>query len=218
MKALGNIYLTWRKSKGQSRITVGVIKRNVTDGVRFQYIQDGIRKAKTEGFTCFTDFPDTDKIYTENVLDILGKRLTNPDREDIQKYYDFWEIKPEYKQDKFYLLAHTQGLLATDNFEFLADYSPIEGLSFISEICGLSHTNPSPNMVEEGEELTWKLNKLNQFDSKAVGVYKGNFYLGNVKLIHCNVFHKSGGESLKIKVKSIEKNGHLNRVFINISF
>lgn len=218
MKAIGNIYLTWRKGKGKSRIPVGVIKRNVTEGIRFQYIEEGLKKAKDEGFTYFTDFPNTnkEKIYSENVLDILGKRLTNPERTDIQKYYDFWEIKPEYKNDKFYLLAHTQGLLATDNFEFLADYSPKEGLSFISEICGLSINKLPSDSIEVGDELNWKLNKKNQYDSNAVEVFKNDTFLGHVKLIHCNVFHKSGGENLKIKVKSIEKNGHLNRVFINI--
>lgn len=220
MRSIGNIYLTWRKGKGHSRIPVGVIKRNATDGVRFQYIEDGLKKAQRDGFVNFTDFPDTstDKVYNENVLEILGKRLTNSDRADIQKYFDFWEIRPEYKDDKYYLLAHTQGLLATDNFEFLADYSPIEGLNFISEICGLSYSKPANDLLVEGEQLSWKYNKLNLFDNKAVEVYKGNFRIGNVKLIHCNVFHKQGGEKLKIKVKSIERNGHLNRVFINISF
>ena len=220
MKAIGNIYLTWRKGKGHSRIPVGVIKRNVTNGVRFQYIEKGLKKAYKDGFVNFTDFPDTsiNKVYTENVLEILGKRLTNPDRADIQKYYDFWEIKPEHKDEKYYLLAHTQGLLATDNFEFLADYSPIQGLSFISEICGLSYTKPANDLLIEGEELSWKYNKLNLFDNKAVEVYKGGFRIGNVKLIHCNIFHKPGGDKLKIKVKSIEKNGFLNRVFIIISF
>ncbi len=217
MKAIGNIYLTWRKGKGNSRTAIAVIKRNVTNGVRFQYIESGVEKATLEGFKGFTDFPDTNKVYNENVLEILGKRLTNPDRDDIQKYYDFWEIRPEFKNDKYYLLAHTQGLLATDNFEFLADYSPVAGLSFISEICGLSHTHPTVDLFKEGEILNWKLNKQNPYDNKAVEVYKGDFRLGNVKLIHCNVFHKPGAGNLKIKVKSIEQNGHLNRVFIIIS-
>lgn len=219
-KFIGNIYLTWRKGKGHSRIPVGVIKRNATDGVRFQYIEDGLKKAQKDGFVNFTDFPDTsiNRVYNENVLEILGKRLTNSDRADIQKYYDFWEIKPQHKDDKYYLLAHTQGLLATDNFEFLADYSPIAGLNFISEICGLSHTKPANDLLIEGEELLWKHNKYNLFDNKSVEVYKNGTRLGNVKLIHCNVFHKPGGDKLKIRVKSIEKNGHLNRVFINIFF
>lgn len=218
MKAIGNIYLTWRKGKGNSRTAVGVIKRNATDGIRFQYIDKGITKARNEGFSGFADFPDTSRIYNENVLEIIAKRLTNSERSDIQKYYDFWEIKPEYINDKYYLLAQTQGMLATDNFEFLADYSPIEGLCFISEICGLSHTMPMADAISEGEELSWRFNKKNPYDNKAVEVYKGDFRLGNVKLIHCNVFHKPGGDKLKIKVKSIERNGHINRVFINVSF
>lgn len=218
MKAIGNIYLTWRKGKGNSRTAVGVIKRNATDGIRFQYIDKGIMKARNEGFSVFADFPDTSRIYKENVLEIIAKRLTNSERSDIQKYYDFWEIKPEFVNDKYYLLAQTQGMLATDNFEFLADYSPIEGLSFISEICGLSHTKPMADAISEGEELSWRFNKKNPYDNKAVEVYKGDFRLGNVKLIHCNVFHKPGGDKLKIKVKSIERNGHINRVFINVSF
>jgi hypothetical protein len=218
VKAIGNIYLTWRKGKGSSRKRVGVIKRNSNTGVTFSYIEKGVLEAEKEGFTPYVDFPDISKIYVENVLDIFGQRLIKTERPDSQKYLDFWAIDSKYKDNKFYLLAHTQGLLATDNFEFLADYNPIKGLSFISEICGLSHTNPPLDIISEGEELKWKYNKSNSYDNKAIEVYKGDTYLGNVKLIHCKVFHKSGGNKLKITVKSIEKNGHINRVFIKISF
>jgi hypothetical protein len=218
MKAIGNIYLTWRKGIGYSRIPIGVIRRNVTEGVRFKYNVSEVEKAQKDGFSCYPDFPDINKEYTENVLDIIGKRLINSERSDIQKYYDFWEINPIYKDDKYYLLAHTQGMLATDNFEFLADYYPVKGLSFISEICGLSHTEIKANFIQVGEELSWKYDKNNKFDPLAIDIFKGGIRLGNVKLIHCNVFHKSGGNRLKIKVKSIEQNGHISRVFIQIAF
>jgi len=218
VKAIGNIYLTWRKGKGSSRKCVGVIKRNSNTAVTFSYIERGVLEAEKEGFTPYVDFPDIAKTYTENVLDIFGQRLIKTERPDSQKYLDFWSIDPKYKDNKYYLLAHTQGLLANDNFEFIADYNPVKGLSFISEICGLSHTNPPIDLISEGDELKWKFNKLNPFDNKSVEVYKGDFRLGNVKLIHCNVFHKPGGKNLKIRVKSIEKNGHLNRVFINVYF
>ena len=218
MKEIGNIYLTWRKGIGYSRIPIGVVRRNVTYGVRFQYVEPEVKKAQKDGFTYYPDFPDISKEYTENVLDIIGKRLVNPERSDIQKYYDFWEINPAYKDDKYYLLAHTQGMLATDNFEFLADYNPIKGLSFISEICGLSHTKIEANFIQVDEELAWKFDKNNEFDSKAIQIFKEDRYLGNVKLIHCGVFHKNGGADLKIKVKSIEQNGSLSRVFIQIAF
>jgi hypothetical protein len=218
VKAIGNIYLTWRKGKGSSRKRVGVIKRNSNTGITFSYIEKGVLEAEKEGFTPYVDFPDMSKIYSENVLDIFGQRLIKTERPDSQKYLDFWAIDPKYKDNKFYLLAHTQGLLATDNFEFLADYNPIKGLSFISEICGLSHTNPPVDIITDGDLLNWRYDKTNSFDEKAIKVFKNQIYLGNVKLIHCNVFHKPGGDKLKINVKSIEKNGHLNRVFIKISF
>jgi hypothetical protein len=216
MKELGNIYLTWRQSKGKRRHKVGIIRRNKIDGVRFNYTISNI-KAEEIGFIPYTDFPDLAKNYTENVLDIFGQRLTKPERKDIQKYYDFWEIQPEYKDDKYYLLAHTQGLLETDNFEFLADYFPVKGLSFISEICGLSHNKLAADIIAEGEKLTWQQEPHNKFDNKAVKVFKNNIPLGYVKTVHSGVFYKKGSKNLKIRVKSIDGNGYLNRVFIQIT-
>jgi len=218
VKAIGTIYLTWRKGKGSSRKRVGVIKKNVSNGVSFSYLPDGVRDAQKEGFTPYVDFPDITKKYSDNVLEIFGQRLIKTERPDVQKYLDYWAIDAKYKDDKFYLLAHTQGILSTDNFEFLAEFNPIKGLSFISEICGLSYTKISPDLLKIGEELRWELDKKNKYDTNAVRVYKGDTYLGNVKLVHCNVFHKNGGNKLRIRVKSIEKNGQLNRTFINISF
>jgi len=218
VKAIGTIYLTWRKGKGSSRKRVGVIKKNVSNGVSFSYLPDGVRDAQKEGFTPYVDFPDITKKYADNVLEIFGQRLIKTERPDVQKYLDYWAIDAKYKDDKFYLLAHTQGILSTDNFEFLAEFNPIKGLSFISEICGLSYTKISPDLLKIGEELRWELDKKNKYDTNAVRVYKGDTYLGNVKLVHCNVFHKNGGNKLRIRVKSIEKNGQLNRTFINISF
>lgn len=218
MNAIGNIYLTWRKGKGHRRIIIGVVKRNVSEGTRFTYIKQGVEDAKKDGFTGYTDFPNFEKTYTENVIDIFGQRLTKSERSDIQKYYDFWNINPKYKEDKYYLLAHTQGMLATDNFEFLAEYFPIQGLSFVSEICGLSHSKHAPNVIQEDDVLNWKFDNKNNYDHFAIAVYKGENLIGFVKAVHCKVFYKNGGDKLKIKVRSIEKNGNLNRVFIQISF
>jgi hypothetical protein len=215
MRAIGNIYLTWRAGKGHRRHRVGIIRKNSTEGIRFRYLVSPEEASKT-GFIPYTDFPDLTKEYTENVLEIFGQRLTKSKRGDIQKYYDFWEIKPEYKDDKYYLLAHTQGLLATDNFEFLADYSPIKGLSFTSEICGLSHNKIDSSVLSVGDDLQWECEPNNSYDPKAIKVFKDKHLIGYVKIVHSGVFHKPGGSGLKIKVKSIEGNGHLSRVFIKI--
>ena len=55
MKAIGSIYLSWRKGKGSRRKIVGIIKRNVNDGIRFSYIEKGIKEAQSEGFTPYIE-------------------------------------------------------------------------------------------------------------------------------------------------------------------
>lgn len=213
-KSIGNIFLVWRQSRGKRRQIVGVIKRNNTEGVRFSYLVTE-EEAKKIGFTPYVDFPDFKKIYTENVLEIFSLRLTKPERPDIDNYYKFWEIEPCYQQDKFYLLAHTQGLLATDNFELIADYNPIKDLSFVSEISGLSYTNPPVDSINVGDKLRWEREPQNIFDSHAVKLFKNDIFLGYVKIIHSNVFYKTS--ELKVEIKDIDKNGSLHRVFIKIS-
>lgn len=216
MKSIANILLTWRKGRGETRQVVGIIKNNGSVGVRFKYIITP-EQAEQIGFTTYTDFPDLKKEYSDNVIEIFGQRLTKSDRSDIQKYYDFWNIDEEHKTNKFYLLAHTQGILATDNFEFLADYMPTKKMSFTSEVCGLSINKIAVDTVSEGEELRWEKDPLNKYDKKAIKVFKGDKYLGNIKRVHCNVFSKKNGNKLKIKVKSIDKNGdRLNKLFVTV--
>lgn len=215
---IGHIYLAWRKGPGFSRVIIGVIKRNATEGVTFRYLKDGLEAAKKDGFVIYPDFPDEDKVYTDNVLDIFGQRLNKSEREDIHKYYTYWEIAPSHKEDKYYLLAHTQGMLPTDNFELLADYNPVRGLSFISELCGLSYLNLPADSFAAGDLLRWERDSSNEYDRFAIKVFKGKNYVGRVKRIHSRVFYKKGSHGLKITVKSINRNGHLNRAFIRISF
>ncbi len=215
-QGVGNIFLIWRKGQGSRRIIVGIIKNNKTKGARFVYDLKGVEEAKKDGFDCYTDFPDTSIEYTEKVLDVFGQRLNKSEREDIQKYYDFWEIDPKHKNDKYYLLAHTQGIMPTDNFEFLANYSPARNLRFVSEISGLSQVQLPSDIIEEGELLRWEKEPANAYDEFAVKVFKGDTLLGYVKKVHSRVFYKHGGNRLRIQAKNISKNGHLNRVFIKI--
>jgi hypothetical protein len=218
LEAIGTIYLSWRKGKGSRRKIVGCIKKNATDGVRFEYIEKGVFEAQQEGFTPYIDFPDTSKVYTENVLEIFGQRLIKTERSDIQRYLDFWDVDPKYQGDKYYLLAYTQGMLSTDNFEFLASFHPVKNLCFVSEVVGLSKTLPKPGVIEIGDKLEWTLEKKNPVDKYAVKVYKRDFFLGYVKMVHSRVFHSIRSASLKIKVKSIDQNGSVNRIFIEVSF
>ena len=215
MKAIGNIHLIWRPGKGCRRISVGTIKKSASEGIRFQYNEKGVEKAKEFGFVHYEGFPDTskNKIYNENVIEIFGQRLMRSERPDLKDFYDFWNIDLSKKEDKFYMLAFTQGLLPTDNFEFLADFNPIDDLSFVTEITNLSEAQIPSDKVSVEDILTYELEPNNLYDKKAVRVFKGELYLGHIKLIHCKVFHKTNRQ-FKLIVQGVEKNGVLKRVFI----
>lgn len=217
MKTVGNIFLIWRKGKGGRRISVGVIKRNSSEGVRFHYLNNNLVEAKKMGFKHYEGFPDTEKVYSENVLDIFGQRIVRSERNDVNDFYDFWQIDKKYKEDDFYMLAYTQGLLPTDNFEFLADFNPVRGLSFITEIAGLSTYKLSKDTIKLHAKLTYKLESNNTYDSKAVMLFYGKKHLGYVKCIHNNVFHKTK-KKFHLTVRRIEQNGLISRVFIKVSY
>jgi hypothetical protein len=218
MKAIGNIHLIWRPGKGSRRISVGTIKKSASEGIRFQYNQDGVEEAKKLGFVHYEGFPDTskDKIYTENVIEIFGQRLMRSERPDLQDFYNFWNIDLSKREDKYYMLAFTQGLLPTDNFEFLAHFNPVENLSFVTEITNLLKSQIPSDKVTVGDVLRYELEPNNQYDNKAVKVFKEDLYLGHIKLIHCSVFHKTS-KQFDLIVQGIEKNGVLKRIFVKAS-
>ncbi len=218
MNEFDKIYLSWRKGQGSRRHIVGVIQKTQYGSYQFSYDQNAIAKAKEEGFGPYTEFPDITKSYNGSVLDIFAQRLIKSERPDIQSFYDFWEIEPQFVEDKFYLLAHTQGLVPTDNFEFLADYNLVPGLHFVTELAGLSSYKLSPDLLSHNDLLRYELDLNNEYDNEAVKVFKGDIEIGYLKKIHCRVFRKSGADKLKLSVKEVEKNGFLKRVFIKVSF
>jgi hypothetical protein len=217
MKEFEKIYLSWRQGQGYRRHIVGILDKDQDGKFFFQYIKENIDNAKKEGFSTYTEFPQIDKIYNGNVLDIFGQRLMKPERTDIQNFYDFWEIEPQFKDDKYYLLAHTQGLSTTDNFEFLADYNPVDKLHFLTELAGISQKKLPIGSIKSGESLGYILEPHNDRDSYAVRILKDQKEIGYIKKVHCKVFHKPGGEQLNLTVKALDQNGFIKRVFVKVA-
>jgi hypothetical protein len=215
MKTFSKLYLSWRLRKGKPRRIVGELSKS-GDKFTFKYLISVEQKNKI-GFTHYWGFPDIEKEYDTDVIDVFALRLTDFKRGDIQEYYDYWEVENEYRKDPYYMLAITQAIRPNDYYEFLADYEPTDGLSFISEICGLSRYSVLPDLLEIGDELRWELEPDNKYDSEAVKVFKGDVLLGYVKRIHSKVFYKPYSGTIKIEVKDIDRNGTLNRVFIRIT-
>ena len=217
MSKFHKIYLSWRKGTSHSRHLVGVIKRNKLNGITFQYLpHDKLVKAKMDGFTTYTEFPDLEKTYTENVTEIFKQRLFRSERSDYKEFLDFWGISNDKKDDTLYLLANTIGIVPTDNFEFLADYYLTKDLHFISEISRLSYTKISGTSIREGEELLWK-KASSIHDKYQVDLFtKSGLLLGSVKKVHSKVFYKKRSKNLKVKIKALDKNGIIKRAFIEI--
>lgn len=216
MKEFDKIYLSWRKGKGSTRHIVGTLAQIEDKGYTFSYDEPAVKKAREDGFTPYTEFPDISKSYNGNVLDIFAQRLIKSERPDIQTFFDFWEIEPQYKDDKFYLLGHTQGLQPTDNFEFLADYNVVDGLHFLTELAGLSSYQLPAGTLKEGDVLRFELDTNNEHDPEAVTVFKDDKEIGHIKRIHCRVFHKTGAKDLKLTIKSVDKNGIIKKAFIKV--
>ena len=216
MKEFDKIYLSWRKGRSSRRHIVGLLQQTQDGKFAFSYDRAQVEKAKQDGFSPYTEFPDIHQTYNGNVLDIFAQRLMKAERPDIQTFYDFWEIDAQHTQDKFYLLGHTQGLQPTDNFEFLADYSPVEGLHFLSELAGLSQLSLTAGTLNAGDALQWKLETDNEYDPHAVMVTKDGQAVGYIKKIHCNVFHKPGAEKITLSVKAVEQNGIIKKAFIKV--
>jgi hypothetical protein len=210
------IILTWRQGKSHRRIPIGVVKSNSSEGMSFRYLLDGVNMAKEAGFICFPEFPDTSKKYTLNVDKILSRRINNPDRADIQKYYDFWEVPDSAKTDVFKMLAYTEGQLPTDNFEFLAQYYSVTGVKFVSEVAGFHYNKIDTGILQEGDKLEWRFEKDNKQDSKAVSLYYNGYKIGYVKLIHNDIFTKKNSHILNVVVKKLEQNGHVSKAYILI--
>ena len=217
MSKFGHIYLTWRSGIGKARQKVGVIKSNATNGVSFSYLPEAeLRDAQNDGFTSYTEFPDLKKTYTTNVLEVFKQRLFKSERSDYKDFLSFWGIDEKHKDDTLYLLAHTHGIIPTDNFEFLADFHLTKDLKFVSEIAGLSYFKPKSSLVGVNDELVWEAKETSN-DKFQVDVFsKDGTQLGWIKKVHSKIFHKKGANSLKVKVKALDKNGVLKRVFIQI--
>lgn len=216
MVEFDKIYLVWRKGAGGRRTAVGELIRSTDNRYTFRYLPEAKELKKKEGFLPYTEFQSFDQTYNGQVVEIFAQRLTKRDRPDVASYYSFWEVDPSKADDKFYLLGKTQGLLATDNFEFLADYQLVPGLRFLTEVASLSALKLPKGSLQVGDELRFELEANNPVDSQAVKLFKQDQHVGYVKRYHGNVFSQVGAEKLRVTVKAIEQNGYVKRVFIRV--
>jgi hypothetical protein len=215
MAEFSKIYLVWRKGAGFGREIVGTLEKRSDGRGFFNYVPE-IEALTKKGFTPYLEFQDLHKAHNGNVIEIFGQRLINTQRPDIRRFYEFWEVDPSQADDKFYLLGKTQGLVPTDNFEFLAEYHMEPGIHFLTEIAGLSKTEIARGKLTNGDSLDFELEPSNEFDSFAVKVFKNDLHIGYIKKIHSRIFYEEGAQNLNLTIKALEQNGTIKRVFVKV--
>jgi hypothetical protein len=219
MEDFKKIYLTWRPGGGSPRYIVGLLQKKDTGDYVFNYLPAAKQLILKKSFSPYLEFQDLEKTYNSNVVEIFASRLMKPDRSDISKLYDFWDVDIEKANDKFYLLGKTQGLVATDNFEFLAEYIVHKDLKFVTEIAGISKYPPLPKgTITIGDRLTFERDSNNEHDPEAVKVYSRNLELGYIKKIHCKAFYQAESSHLNLYVKGLEQNGVIKKIFIDVRY
>ena len=210
------IFIAWKKSEGARRYIIAKIKRNVSEGVTFDYCGDGFEKARKDGLEYFFGFQNVSGLTPLQVEQLLAQRVISKDRSGRESFLSFWEA--ENVEDAFDVLALTQGKLPTDNFEFLAKYFPKPGLHFVTDLAGISHLALDRDSVEAGDVLTYKREPKNEYDRNAVAIYKGILKIGYIKQIHNQVFLHSTFRKPHLTVKAVDKNGKIKQIFVSVKF
>lgn len=217
MNEFSKIYLAWRKGKGTRRHIVGLLERTSDNNITFEYLPEASKLKYSDGFIPYFEFQDLNRKYDQNVLQIFSHRLMKPERPDIASFYSFWEVDSTKADDRFYLLGKTQGLMATDNFEFLADYESCYNSHFLTDIAGLSYANLPSGTLKHGDILNYEYEEDNPKDPKAILVKYGDLKIGYIKKIHSNIFTRCKSNTFDLVVKAIEQNGTIRKVFASVS-
>lgn len=216
---LKRIYISWRKGKGENRYLIGLLTResSIDKNFKFQYQKEEVLKAQREGFISYPDFPNLDIDYSRNLEAVFSLRLMPKTRSDRNDYLSFWNAD-NMNYDWFDEIGFTQGKLATDNFEFLAEFPQIhngKGINFVSEIASLTHSNIDKNCVEINDKLRFEKDLSNAFDPQAIKIFKDYLFIGYVKRGHNIFFQKAKSENIEMVIKNIEKNGKLNQIYFS---
>lgn len=202
-----HIALMWRPEKGRRRICVGMLSvpRNGM-GLTFAYIDKGVAEAKAidPNFVGYPGLPLSSKpLSSAQISEVFFSRLINNTRNDVEDFYNFWLVDKSKADDPLYILAQTQGLSASDMFEFVPQYFQSHKPSFITDIAGISKYNFDLSQLSKGDILIFTNEKDNEFDSNAVYVSFNGLKIGYIKKGHNTVFNRKNTKGIKVSVWSI---------------
>lgn len=211
------IHMTWRQRSGDRRIVVGKLMRH-GDGFTFSYSQEGLALAKTYGFTEYMGLPSNTDIDQTLAQELFYRRLTNTERNDAKRIYEFFCVDLDRLDDKLYLLAFTAGKSSIDNIEFLPLLEQTnEAYIYVTDIAGIHYyvAEGAELGISVGDTLIWESDRNNCYDDLAVVVKtRQGKTLGYIKQGINKVFSQT--DKVELRVHNIVTVDKTKQVFIQI--
>lgn len=84
-------------------------------------------EAQKLGFKPYPAFPETDKIYTNNVIDAFMRRLPPRKRGDFPQYLEGLRLKSDMQMSDFALLGYSGAKLLSDGFSIIHPFDEVTG-------------------------------------------------------------------------------------------
>jgi len=165
-----SLLLLWQDPVGRNRYPVGQLTKE-NSGVCFRYLPGAdLDVAKEKGFKGYLACPHFDSEYRLGVMESFMTRLPPRNREDFDKFLDYWHIDSKLKDSisDFALLAYADGALPRDGFRFIPVFSALEHLEFIVEVAGHRYQG---NECAIGEAVRFVAEPDNPHDPDVVMVW-----------------------------------------------
>jgi hypothetical protein len=171
--------LVWKNNDTRELLIIGRITREA-NGARLDYLinTDDFRKAQKNGFTCFPAFPDINKSYTINVLEVFSRRIPPRNRGDYDEFLQGIGLPISVKDTilDFDLLGYSEVRLPCDGFAIINSYDEIDSnCDFLTEVAGFRYQPEALNLlnnnkITKGLKVDIQIEDGNEYDINAVKV------------------------------------------------
>ncbi|SRR5258706_7045248 len=210
---MATIYFAWR-APGKAWYPIGKLSIAEEGHYVFEYVAGARKAAEAAGFKPLDMFPEFTKKYRSTELfAVFANRLPPRERQDYETFVTWMNVpRSSGKEGELALLARSEGLRVTDNFQVFACPEPEDGKYVIKVfIHGIRFTSQQDQdralTLKEGESLSLAPEPANPSDPWAVqartedGVHK----VGYLPRYLNQDIHAIGVRKFNIKVIRVHK-------------
>ena len=217
------LLLSWQalQSKNRSRFVVGeLVRKGEKVTLRYFIESPDFTQACLDGFSGYPAFQVKEGMssFDNQVLEAFTRRLPPRSRGDFYRYLELRGLNPDQEISDFALLGYAGARLPDDGFEIVHPFDNVNGpFEVIVEIAGFRHESEvDPEDLKLGEEVSFKPEPDNSYDSKAIRIEQNGKKLGYVDRGRLDLFHRNLRSGHIISGEIARKNGSPERPLIYI--